>query len=463
MDPIERVLEAVDLAADQVDASDGARASHAQDVGTREAEAVEPDVVVYPETTGDVATVLRAASEAGVPVTPFAAGTSLEGNPVPVEGGISLDMRRMDAVLDVRPEAFQLDVEPGVMGPGIEEALAPHGLFFPPLPSSGDISTIGGMVANDASGMQTVKYGEVRDWVLGLEVILADGTVITTGGRAAKSSCGYNLTELFVGSEGTLGVITRVTLEAAPRPEQIRGGRVRFEHLDDATAAVADLVQSGVDLAKVELMDEQSATIANAYLGTDLPDEPMVFLEFHAEHHVEAEIDFARTVLADHAPTAIEIGDETDMDELWRARRELAFAMFAYDPDLEPLHPGDVTVPIDRYAEAIAHIKGLADAHDFLIPCFGHGGDGNVHYAVMVDPSDEARLAEAEAVSDAIVAYAIDVGGTATGEHGVGRGKQAYLLAEHGPDAVATMRAIKDALDPAGILNPGKIFPPDQS
>ncbi len=293
-------LRDLSLPDDRYSFGDSHRAGHAGDWGTREAEEVEPDAVVWPESTDEVSAVLAAADERGVPVTPYAAGTGLEGNAAPTRGGISLDMTRMDGVLDVRPDDFQVDVEPGILGAAVDEAVAKHGLFFPPLPSSGDISTVGGMIANDASGMQTVKYGEIRDWVLELEAVLADGSVITAGSKAVKTSSGYNLKDLIVGSEGTLAVVTRATLELAGRPEQIRGGRAIFDSLSDAVDAISDAVRSGVDVAKIELVDETSATMANAYTGSSLPDVPMVFLEFHANHGIEDEIEFCRSVFEAH-------------------------------------------------------------------------------------------------------------------------------------------------------------------
>ncbi len=445
---------------DRVSLGESARESHAGDwAADQRGTGVVPDAVVWPESTAEVSDALAAATERGVPVTPYAAGTSLEGNPVPAHGGVSLDLSRMDAVLDVRPDDFQVDVEPGVLGADVDEAVASEGLFFPPLPSSGDISTIGGMIANDASGMGTVKYGEVADWVLELEVVLADGTVIETGSKAVKTSSGYNLTDLVVGSEGTLGVVTRATLELSGRPAQIRGGRAVFETLDDAAEAVMDAVQSGVDVAKIELVDATCAAMANDYLGTDLPDAPMVFLECHANHGVDEEVEFAESILSAHDPARIEWADEETMDDLWQARKQLAYAIQTWDPDLEPLKPGDVTVPISTLPAIIRFAKDRAAEHDLTIPCFGHAGDGNVHYSVLVDPDDPDSVAAGEAVSDAIVDRAVDFGGTCTGEHGIGRGKRDYLLSEHGADAVAAMRAVKDALDPAGTLNPGKIFP----
>jgi D-lactate dehydrogenase (cytochrome) len=448
------------LPEEQVSFGESDRSNHAADWGAQEAgTGVMPDAVVWAESTDDVATVLAAANEREVPVTPYAAGTSLEGNAVPKFAGISMDLTRMDEVLEVRPDNFQVDVEPGVMGNVVDEAVANHGMFFPPLPSSGNLSTIGGMIVNDASGMQTVSYGEVADWVLELEVVTADGQVLTCGSKAVKTSAGYNLKDLFVGSEGTLGVATRATLQLEGLPEQIRGGRAVFESLDDATAAVFDAVRSGVDVAKIELVDDLAAKMANAYLDTGLPNAPMIFLEFHANHGIEEEIHFCRAIFENHDVDSFEMADEDAMGELWKARSELAFALQSYDPDLKPLHPGDITVPISKYPEIIRYAKARGEEHDILVPTFGHAGDGNVHYSVMVNPDDEAIVATAEEIYDDIVKRAIELGGTSTGEHGIGMGKRQYLELEHGEDGVEMMRRVKRAFDPRDILNPGKIFP----
>ena len=441
----------------QVTTGEDALEEHSTDWGT--ATGTLPDAVVYPTTTEEVSNVLEAANDRGISVTPYAAGTGLEGNAVPAEGGISMDLTRMNEVLDVRPEDFQIDLQPGVMGPTIEETAGEHGLFFPPLPSSGDISTIGGMIANAASGMQTVKYGEVADWVLELEVVLADGSVIKAGSKAVKTSSGYNLRDLVVGSEGTLGVVTRATLELAGRPEQIKGGRALFPDLDSASAAVTDVIQSGVDVAKIELIDEESAMMSNAYTGADMPDSPMVFLEFHANHGIEEEIEFCRSILDVHDVIEFEMADEERMGDLWQARKDLAFAVRSWDPDRQPLHPGDITVPISKYGALVKEIKQLGEKYDLMTPCFGHAGDGNIHYTVLVDMDDEDQLERGEQLYSEVVERAIEVGGTATGEHGIGQGKRQYLVSEHGQETVAAMRSITDALDPNGILNPGKIFP----
>jgi D-lactate dehydrogenase (cytochrome) len=439
---------------------DSARENHAADWVAQEAGlGVTPDAVVWPESTADVSAVLGAAHEREIPVTPYAAGTSLEGNAVPLFKGISMDMTKMNDVLEVRPDDFQIDVEPGVMGNVVDETVADHGLFFPPMPSSANLSTIGGMIINDASGQKTVKYGEVADWVLELEVVLADGTVIETGSKAVKTSSGYNLKNLIIGSEGTLGVVTRATLELEGIPEQIKGGRAVFEEMDDAAEAVFDAVRSGVDVAKIELIDPLAGEMANDYFDTGLPDAPMIFVEFHANHGIEEEIEFCRAIFESHDVERFEIADEERMDELWRARNELAFAVQQYDPDLSPRHPGDVTVPISKYPDIIRYAKELGEEYDILLPCFGHAGDGNVHYAALVDPDDEEMVEAAEAIYDGIVEKAIEWGGTATGEHGIGMGKRKFLELEHGEGGVEAMRAVKRALDPKDILNPGKMFP----
>ncbi|WP_435062487.1 FAD-binding oxidoreductase [Halobaculum sp. EA56] len=449
-----------DLALDgEVSLGTSDRAEHATDYTTDEADGVAPDAVVYPESTADVSAVVGAADERGVPVTAYAAGTGLEDGAVPVDGGISMDMTRMDAIHEIRPDDLQVDVGPGAIGADVDEAVAKHGLFFPPLPSSGDISTIGGMIATDASGMKTVKYGEVADWVLELEVVLADGSVTTVGSKAAKTSSGYNLKELIVGSEGTLGIVTRATLELAGRPQQIRGGRATFPTLDDATAAISDAVTSGVDVAKIELFDAETAMLANDYSDADLPERPMVFVEFHADHGIDEEIDFCRAVFEAHDVEQFEMAGGERMEELWRARKDITYAAESYDPDREMGQPGDVTVPIGSYPEMIAAVKEVADEYDLFVPCFGHAGDGNLHYFVLQNPDDPDEVERAEAAYGELVERALDLGGTATGEHGIGAGKRTYLEREHGAAAVGAMRAIKEALDPNGTLNPGKVVP----
>jgi len=448
----------------EVTTAQGRRAQYTSDAGVEEFSHLDvtddgPDAVVVAESTGDVSTLLAACAEHGVPVTPYAAGTGLEAGAVPVDGGVSLDLSGMDRVLDVRPDSLQVDAEAGVLGGDLNDHVARYGLFLPAFPSSAEISTVGGMVATDAAGMGTVKYGEVADWLLAVEAVLADGTVVELGSEARKTSAGYNLTDLVVGSEGTLAVVTRVTFRLAGLPEQRRGGRATFPTVEDAAAAVADAVGSGVDLAKVELLDTETVEMANAYSDTGLPERPTLFVEFHADHDVAAEVDFCETVFAGHGLETFDIAEEGAMDDLWQARKDLTYALEVFDPDRTQLHPGDVTVPIGRYAEMVAAAKELGEEYGLTVPCFGHAGDGNMHFSVIADPDDPVEVERAHDLYEAITKRALALDGTLTGEHGVGVGKRDHLADEHGDGGVALMACVKRAFDPQGVLNPGKVLP----
>ena len=451
-------LRDLPLSADQVSFATEDRAEFGTDYGVVEADASPPDAVVYPESTEDVSVTLAAANERGVPVTPYAAGSSTEGNAVPTEGGITLSMKRLDAILEFRPDDMQVDVQPGVVGEEIEAHVADEGLFFPAFPQSAAFSTVGGMIANDASGIRTVKYGEVREWVLELEVVKADGTVIEVGTRARKTSAGYNLLDLIVGSEGTLGVVTRATMDLAVTPERTLGGRAIFEDLDDAAAAITEAVRAGVDVATIELIDPLTAEIANSYTDAGLPAVPMVFFEFHGRG-VEREAEVLSGIFERHGARRIETsGDDEEMADLWRARREIGRALPEYDPDRVLDVVGDVTVPIGSYPEMIRFIGEVSDEYGIPIPAFGHAGDGNAHYAILVNRDDPEEVERAHEAAETIVRGAIDRGGTCTGEHGVGVGKRSYLASEYDPAVLSMMREVKDAFDPNGILNPGKVF-----
>jgi D-lactate dehydrogenase (cytochrome) len=446
------------LSEDQYSFADEDRADFATDYGTTSADASPPDVVVYPRSTEDVSTVLAAANERGVPVTPYAAGSGTESNAVPVQGGISLSMADFDRLLEFRPDDMQIDVEPGVVGADLEEYVSEEGLYFPAFPQSAKFSTIGGMIANDASGIRTVKYGEVRDWVLELEVVRADGVVIEVGSNAKKSSAGYNLTDLFVGSEGTLGVITRATLDLAVEPAERLAGRAIFSDLSDAADAIAETIRAGIDVATLELMDSLTAEISNTYTGTGLPAKPMLLFELHGRG-IEAEYAALAEILERHNPEQIDTAfDAMQRDTLWRARREIGKALQAYDPTRELEVAGDITVPIGSYAEMVRFVGEVADSFDLPIPAFGHAGDGNLHYAILADPDAAAERERVHEASQRIVEEAIAHGGTCTGEHGIGVGKREYLRQEADAAAIETMQSIKSALDPNNILNPGKIF-----
>jgi D-lactate dehydrogenase (cytochrome) len=450
-------LAALPLDDDQLSFAPADRDEYREDYGRSGG---DPDAVVHPESTDDVSRVLAACDDRGVPVTPYAAGTGLEGGALAVAGGVALDTTRLDATLDVRPDDLVVEVSAGVVGADVTDAAAEHGLFFPPFPQSAAFSTVGGMVATDASGTRTVKYGEVGDWVLGLEAVRADGTVLTTGCRARKTSSGYNLTDLLVGSEGTLAVITRVTLELAVEPRERRAGRATFADLDDASAAIAAVVGAGVDVATIELLDPLTVEMVNAHAGTTLPDAPVVFLEFHGNEGIDAEVTRCREALERHGAGRVEMADEpADMDRLWDARRAVADAITAWDADRDPLAFGDVTVPIGSFPAMVRAVHEVGDDLGFDIPTFGHAGDGNVHYAILADLADEAAVERGRAANERIVRRALDLGGTATGEHGVGLGKRPYMREEHGEAGLRAMREIRTAFDPNGTLNPNKLLP----
>jgi D-lactate dehydrogenase (cytochrome) len=434
------------------------RADYAEDWGRSGG---DPDAVVWPETTDEVAALLAACDERGVPVTPYAAGSGIEGAALATEGGVTLDTTRMDTVGPVRPADLQVDVGPGAVGGDVEAAAADHGLFCPPFPQSAAFSTVGGMVATGASGTRTVKYGEVGDWVLGLEAVLADGTVVETGSRARKSSSGYDLTRLLVGSEGTLAVVTRVTLALAPDPVARRAGRATFETLDDAATAVSRVVRRGVDVATLELVDPLTARMVSAYADAAVSPDPAVYVAVHAgtEAGADAEAERCAATLREAGGTVAFADDPAEMDRIWTARRQAADAVEAWDPDRTAMTIGDVTVPIGSFPEMVRAVREVGAEFGFDVPAFGHAGDGNVHYAVLVDPDDPEEVARGREASDRIVERALALEGTSTGEHGVGLGKRDYVEPEHGGGAVGAMRAVKRALDPNGTLNPGTKLP----
>ncbi len=415
-----------------------------------------PDAVVFPESREEVVAVLRFAGEHGVPVVPFGEGSSLEGHTIPTRGGISLDLGRMDEVLEVRPADFVARVQPGVTHETLNEHLKEHGLFFPVDP--GWDASLGGMAATNASGTNAVRYGAMRDQVLGLEVVLADGTVMRTGGMSMKSSAGYNLTALFVGSEGTLGVITELILRLYPIPEHVLAARAAFPDIEAAGRAAVAMSSSGMQIGRVELVDARTVEAVNAYKGTGYAVSPTLFLEFGgSEAAVERDVAAARSLSEENGSTAFEFEeDEAAREKLWEARHEAAFAISELYKDGKPMTT-DVCVPISELPGALRHARETIAARGLDGAILGHVGDGNYHAVFPVDAEDERDLARAEEVNAQIVAYALDRGGTSTGEHGIGSGKTEHLKKEHG-DSLGFMRGIKGLADPDGILNPGKIF-----
>ena len=418
----------------------------------------QPDVVVYPETTPDVQGVMAYAYQTRTPVTPVAMNSSLEGHTVPLQGGISLDLSRMNRVLEVVPEDFLAVVQAGVTYPQLNEALRTTGLFFPIDP--GAEASLGGMASTNASGTMAVRYGVTSDLVLGLEVVTPTGTVIRTGGRARKSSSGYALGKLFCGAEGTLGVITELTVELAARPTGVMGARAVFDSVHACVDYVTALIHSGTPLARCELLDAASIGAINQHLGMTLTEAPTVFLEFHGDHGwVEEVAELALELADERGANAAETARDGDaLRALWRARHQAYYCMVAVNPGMRNLIT-DLAVPVSRLAEVIDASVATVERLGFTGYVIGHVGDGNFHLTLFYPPGDATAQRHVDDAYGELVRLALAAGGTSTGEHGIGLRKLPYVRAEHG-EAVELMWAIKDALDPAGIMNPGKKLPP---
>lgn len=420
--------------------------------------AAPPDAVVMARTTAEVARVLATCNALGVPVIPYGAGSSIEGQIHATEGGISLDLSGMDRILAVHAADMDCTVECGVTRQQLDAELRATGLFFPV--DLGAHATLGGMAATRASGTTTVRYGSMRDLVMGLTVVMADGRVVRTGGRARKSAAGYDLTRLFVGSEGTLGVITELTLRLYGRPAARRSLLASFADLESATATVVAALLSDLALNRIELADALQMVALNRYLKLDLPEAPTLWIEL-AGTEAAVPQDLARIIDLAQEAGAIHLrpaGTAEEADAFWRVRHSALFAARALRPGIKGLST-DVCVPISSLPECIGRIAPVIAASGLQAPLVGHVGDGNFHLVLLFDPADQTEAGAARRINAALVELALSLGGTATGEHGVGLGKKAYMAAEHGP-ALDLMRAIKRALDPAGIMNPGKIFDP---
>jgi D-lactate dehydrogenase (cytochrome) len=405
--------------------------------------------------------VLAYANENRVPVVPFGAGTSLEGHVIPLHGGISLDLTRMSAIVALRPDDLTVTVQPGVTRSQLEAAAGPHGLFFPVDP--GADATLGGMAATNASGTTTVRYGGMRTHVLELEVVLADGRIVRAGTRAAKTSAGYSLSNLFIGSEGTLGVITELTLRLHPIPEHVVVARAAFPSVEAACRAAAAIIGVGVPVLRCELLDAMTIAALNAFSGTSFPVSPYLFIEFGgSQAGVAGDLETTKELAEDEGATAFESeSDPTARAQIWGARHNALMASLALAPGSRAMTT-DVAVPVSELAAAIEHARDALDASDLRGGIVGHVGDGNFHVAFLLDPDDAASIAQADALNRAVVEDALARGGTCTGEHGIGYGKLEYLALEHG-DLLPIMRGIKDLLDPHGIMNPGKVVALDAS
>ncbi|MCP1199811.1 FAD-binding protein [Notoacmeibacter sp. MSK16QG-6] len=417
-----------------------------------------PDAVVFPRTTEEISAICQICSRYKVPMIAFGAGSSIEGALIPVTGGIAISTIEMDKLLHVDPISFNCTVQPGIRRRKLNEELRDTGLFFTVDP--GADASIGGMIATRASGTNTVRYGTMADVVLGLEVVLADGRVVRTGSRARKSSAGYDLTHLFTGSEGTLGIVTEITVRLAPQPEVIASATCAFPDLKNAVDAAVALIGSGMGLARVELLDEMMIDAVNLYSKTDLELAPHLFLEFHGTtESTEAEAELAASIVEDHGGSAFQWSTRAeDRNRLWRARHDCAYACMAYRPSKKMLTT-DVCVPRSALADCILQSRHDAEEKGLTAPVLGHVGDGNFHMALLIDPDDASELSAARAVSSSLVERALAAGGTATGEHGVGLGKRGYMRREHGDNAVELMAGIKKLFDPDNLMNPGKVLP----
>ena len=415
-----------------------------------------PDAVVFPQSAAEVQQIVRICADHRVPVIAFGTGTSLEGHVNAPRGGISIDMRDLNRVLEVHAEDLDCIVEPGVARKQLNEHLRDQGLFFPIDP--GADASLGGMAATRASGTNAVRYGTMKDNVLALTAVLANGEIVTTGRRAKKSSAGYDLTRLLIGSEGTLGVITSLTLKLHGIPEAIAGGHCPFPSVEAACNATIMTIQSGIPVARIELLDEVQVKATNIYSKLTLPETPMLFVEFHGSPASVAEqSERFNEIAAEHGGGAFEWTTKAeDRTRLWQARHDAALACKVLRPGGQVVAT-DVCVPISRLAECVTATQRDIVANRLVAPIVGHVGDGNFHVAIVVEMDDAAEVKAVEGLIERLTERALAMEGTCTGEHGIGQGKMKYLEAEHGTAALDAMRAIKRALDPADIMNPGKI------
>ncbi len=435
--------------------TEAARAHHGKDESAHAP--APPDAVVFAQSTEEVVAIVDCCRRHRVPIIPFGAGTSLEGHVLAVRGGVCIDLTRMNRVLAVRAADLDVTVEAGVTRKQLNRELHASGLFFPIDP--GADATLGGMAATRASGTNAVRYGTMRENVLNAKVVLADGRVITTGSRAKKSAAGYDLTRLFIGSEGTLGIMTELTVRLYPIPEAISSAVCAFPSVEHAVDAVIQTIQLGVPVARIELLDSLAIHAINGYSKTSLREEPTLFFEFHGSTNSVAEqAKLVHEIAAGHGGQDFEWAMRPeDRTRLWQARHDAYYACLRLRPGTRSLTT-DVCVPISRLAECIAETLSDIRASALVAPLVGHVGDGNFHLVLLVDPEDAAEVARAHELASRLAARALRMEGTCTGEHGIGIGKQEFLAAEHGR-AIEVMRTIKGALDPQGLFNPGKILP----
>jgi glycolate oxidase len=417
-----------------------------------------PEAAVWPTSPEQVSRILDLANKLRLPVTPRGAGTGLAGSAIPENGGLVLDMCRMNEIVDIRIEDRLAIVQPGVVYANLEKALAPYGFFFPPDPASASVCTLGGNVATNAGGLRGAKYGVTGDYVMGLELVLPDGRIMHIGSDCMKSVSGYNITQLFVGSEGTLGVITQITLKINPRPIAVKTLLASFVSLEDAGCAIIDTVHSGIVPSVLELLDENSISVLRDHDNMDLPDVSALVLvetDGYTEAETAFQMDKVIEVVKKNKAIDIQVAKTLEeAEELWRARKSVG----SVAAQLRPSNVSeDVTVPISKIPDLLRGISTIVRNHDLPFVIFGHAGDGNFHPRIMYDPSDPGQLGRVRKAVDEIFRLTCDLGGTLSGEHGIGLAKARYMSLEHDPVEVEVMRSIKKLFDPNNILNPGKM------
>jgi D-lactate dehydrogenase (cytochrome) len=452
LDPL--IAELRELLGERLSTSEAVCRQHGKDESFHEVAA--PDAVAFAAGTEEVAAIVTACARHKTPVIPYGTGTSLEGHVQALHGGVCIDLSQMNAILQVNAEDLDCRVQPGVTRKQLNTHLRDSGLFFPIDP--GADASLGGMTATRASGTNAVRYGTMRENVLGLTVVLADGRVIRTGGRARKSAAGYDLTRMFVGSEGTLGVITEVQLRLYGIPEAISSAVCSFPTLEGAVKTVTQTIQLGIPVARIELLDEFQMDAINRYSKLSYPVQPTLFFEFHgSDNGVREQAEMVGEIAEEFGGGDFQwTSHQEDRNKLWQARHDAYYAAMALRPGCKGWAT-DVCVPISALTECLLETRKDIDASGILAPIVSHAGDGNFHLVFLVDTGDAEEMARAAGVNDRMVARALAAGGTCTGEHGVGYGKIEFLKAEHG-EAVSVMRQIKNALDPDNIMNPGKIL-----
>ena len=442
-----------DLLGERLSTSEAVREQHGHDESYHEGHA--PDLVVFPQSTEEVSEIVKLCAARDVPIIPFGTGTALEGGVAALNGGVCIDLMGMNEIVQVNAEDMDVRVQPGVTRKQLNLYLRDTGLFFPMDP--GADASLGGMTATRASGTNAVRYGTMRENVLAMTVVLADGRIIRTSRRARKSAAGYDLTRLFVGSEGTLGVITEITLRLVGIPEAVTTAVCSFEDVEPAINTVIATIQTGVPVARVEFLDDVQMQAMAKYSDLDYPARPTLIFEFHGTKNAIAEqVETVKDIAKDFgAPEFHWVDNPEDRSRLWQARHDCLYATQALAPTKVGI-PTDVCVPISRLAECISETQADLAASNVLAPLVGHVGDGNFHLVYFVDPNDEAEVAEAKRLNERMVTRALALDGTCTGEHGIGYGKLDFLQAEHG-EGISVMRQLKQTLDPGNIMNPGKV------